>query len=128
MTTTTTRTIRAGLYERVSSEEQVEGYSLDAQDRAGRLYCEAHGWEIIQVYRDEGRSARTDDLAKRPAFQQMLADAEAGLIDVIVVHKLDRFSRNRRVAFEAFERLGKARVGFVSLSEQIDYSSPSGQL
>src|SRR3954452_24682836 len=124
----TTRTIRAALYERVSSDEQVEGYSLDAQDRAGRLYCETHGLEIVQVYRDEGRSARTDDLAKRPAFQQMLADAEAGLIDVIVVHKLDRFARNRRVAFEAFERLGKAHVGFVSLSEQIDYSSPSGQL
>src|SRR5215204_929944 len=120
-------TIRAALYERVSSEEQVEGYSLDAQDRAGRLYCEAQGWEIVQVYRDEGRSARTDDLSKRPAFQQMLADAGAGLFDVVVVHKLDRFARNRRVAFEAFERLGKAHVGFVSISEQIDYSSPSGQ-
>jgi site-specific DNA recombinase len=125
---TTTRTIRAALYERVSSEEQVEGYSLNAQDRAGRLYCVTHGWKIAHAYRDEGRSARTDDLSKRPAFQQMLADAEAGLIDVVVVHKLDRFARNRRVAFEAFERLGKAHVGFVSLSEQIDYSSPSGQL
>jgi DNA invertase Pin-like site-specific DNA recombinase len=128
MTKSTIRTIRAGLYQRVSSEEQIAGYSLDAQDRAGKLYCDAHGWEIAQVYRDEGRSARTDDLAKRPDFQQMLVDAEAGLIDVVVVHKLDRFARNRRVAFEAFERLGKARVGFVSLSEQIDYSSPSGQL
>src|SRR5215208_2686925 len=117
MTTTTTRTIRAALYERVSSEEQVEGYSLDAQDRAGRHYCDAHAWEIVQVYRDEGRSARTDDLAKRPAFQQMLGDAEAGLLDVVVVHKLDRFARNLRVAFDAFERLAKARVGFVSLGE-----------
>src|SRR5829696_1433909 len=121
-------TVRAALYERVSSEEQVEGYSLDAQDRAGQLYCEAHGFEVVQVYRDEGRSARTDDLAKRPAFQQMLTDAGVGLFDVVVVHKLDRFARNRRVAFEAFERLGKAHVGFVSISEQIDYSSPSGQL
>ena len=128
MTATTPRIVRAALYQRVSSEEQIEGYSLDAQDRAGRLYCQTHGWEVVQVYRDEGRSARTDDLAKRPAFQQMLADAEAGLIDVVVVHKLDRFARNRRVAFEAFERLGKARVGFVSFTEQMDYSSPSGQL
>src|SRR5215207_3323913 len=119
---------RAALYERVSSEEQVEGYSLDAQDRAGRLYCETNGWQVAQVYRDEGRSARTDDLGKRPAFAKMLVDAEAGLIDVVVVHKLDRFARNRRVAFDAFERLGKARVGFVSLSEQIDHSSPQGQL
>src|SRR5215208_4185005 len=108
MTTTTTRTIRAALYERVSSEEQVEGYSLDAQDRAGRLYRDAHAWEIAQVYRDEGRSARTDDLTKRPAFQQMLADAEAGLIDVVVVHKLDRFARNLRVTLETLERLDRA--------------------
>src|ERR687898_314531 len=125
MTATTTRTVRAALYERVSSEEQVEGYSLDAQDRAGRLYCETHGLEAVHVYRDEGRSGRTDDLSKRPAFRQMLNDAEAGLFDVVVVHKLDRFARNRRVAFEAFERLAKARVGFVSLSEQMEYSSPA---
>src|SRR5829696_4725644 len=98
-------TVRAALYERVSSEEQVEGYSLDAQDRAGQLYCAAHGFEVVQVYRDEGRSARSDDLAKRPAFQQMLVDAEAGLIDVVVVHKLDRFARNLRVTLETLERL-----------------------
>src|SRR5215203_5364048 len=128
MSTTTARTIRAVLYERVSSEEQVEGYSLDAQDRAGRAYCEAQGWDVVRVYRDEGKSARTDDLAKRTQFAAMLTDAEASLLDVIVVHKLDRFSRNRRVAFEAFERLAKAGTGFVSLSEQMDYSSPAGQL
>ena len=119
---------RAGLYERVSSEEQVQGYSLDAQDRAGRLRCADHGWDVAKVYRDEGRSARSDDLAQRPAFRQLLADAEAGLLDVVVVHKLDRFARNRRVAFAAFERLGKAGVGFVSLAENMDYASPAGQL
>src|SRR5215212_7388115 len=86
--------MRAAIYERVSSEEQVEGYSLDARDRAGRLYCETHGLKAVHVYREEGRSARTDDLSKRPAFRQMLDDAEAGLFEVVVVHKLDRFARN----------------------------------
>src|SRR5688500_3929753 len=95
-------TQRAALYYRVSSEEQVEGYSLDAQQRAARAYCESHGWSVAHEYRDEGRSARTDDLRKRPAFAAMLADADAGLFDVVVVHKLDRFARNRRIAFEAF--------------------------
>src|SRR5918995_1692158 len=128
MTAASTRTIRAALYERVSSEEQVEGYSLDAQDRAGRHYCDAHGWEIVQVYRDEGRSARTDDLAKRPAFEQLLADAEAGLIDVVVVHKLDRFARNLRVTLETLERLDQAGVGFVSISEQMDFTTPIGKV
>ena len=119
---------RAALYVRVSTEEQVEGYSLEAQDRAGRLYCDAHGWEIIDVYRDEGRSARTDDLARRPAFQQLLADAEAGHFDVIVVHKLDRFSRNLRVTLETLERLQTWGVGFVSISEQMDFTTPIGKV
>jgi site-specific DNA recombinase len=126
--TTSTRTIRATLYERVSSEEQVEGYFLDAQDRAGRLYCEAHNWEIANIYRDEGRSARTDDLTRRPEFQCMLADAEAGLIDVVVVHKLDRFARNLRVTLETLERLERWGVGFVSISEQMDFTTPIGKV
>jgi DNA invertase Pin-like site-specific DNA recombinase len=119
---------RAALYVRVSSEEQIEGYSLEAQDRAGRLYCDAHGWQIIDVYRDEGRSARTDDLARRPAFQQLLADAGAGHFDVIVVHKLDRFSRNLRVTLETLERLQTWDVGFVSISEQMDFTTPIGKV
>lgn len=49
---------------RVNSEEQVQGYSLDARERAGRLYCEAHGWQIVAIYRDEGKSARSDDVSK----------------------------------------------------------------
>src|SRR5690242_11645555 len=107
---------RAAVYHRVSSEEQVDGYSLDAQARATRAFCDGQGWEIVQTYADEGRSARTDDLAKRPAFTQMLDDAEVGRFDVVVVHKLDRFSRNRKIAFEAFERLGRAGVGFLSIA------------
>jgi site-specific DNA recombinase len=127
-TRTCTRAIRAALYERVSSEEQVEGYSLDAQDRAGRHYCDAHGWDIVNVYRDEGRSARTDDLARRPAFQHMLADAEAGLLDVVVVHKLDRFARNLRVTLETLDRLERSNVSFVSISEQMDFTTPIGKV
>jgi site-specific DNA recombinase len=124
----TTQAMRAGLYERVSSEEQVAGYSLDAQERAGRLYCDAHAWPVAQVYRDEGKSARTDDLARRPAFRQLLLDAEAGLLDVVVVHKLDRFARNLRVTLETLERLERCGVGFVSISEQMDFTSPIGKV
>ena len=63
---------RAALYVRVSSEEQVEGYSLPAQERAIGAYCAFHGFEITAHYRDEGKSARSDDLDKRPAFKRML--------------------------------------------------------
>ncbi len=119
---------RAATYVRVSSDEQVEGYSLDAQRRAILQHCKAQGWTVVREYRDEGKSARTDDLKQRPQFAAMLEDADRGLIDVVVVHKLDRFARNRSGAFEAFNRLGKAGVGFVSIAENMDYSSPAGQL
>jgi site-specific DNA recombinase len=124
----TGRRLRAALYGRVSTEEQVDGYSLDAQDRAFRLYCASHDWDVVPAYRDEGKSAWTDDLAKRPAFLRMLEDAEAGLFDVLVVHKLDRLSRNIRVTIETLQRLERAGVGFVSVSKNMDFSTPIGKV
>ena len=119
---------RAAAYIRVSSEEQVEGYSLDAQTRAISLYAELHGLEIVRTYRDEGLSARTDNLSKRPAFAAMLNDADTNLFDSVVVHKLDRFSRNLRVTLDTLDRLESAGVGFVSITENMDPSTPHGRL
>jgi len=121
-------TSRAAVYQRVSTEEQVEGYSLYAQQRATRLFCESKGWIIAKEYRDEGKSARTDDLAKRPEFAAMLEDAEAGMFDVIVVHKLDRFARNLRVTLDTLDRLDRCGVAFVSINENMDYSTPMGKV
>src|SRR5262245_36785134 len=120
--------LRAAVYVRVSSEEQLEGYSLDAQRRAADQYCQAHGWTVARTYADEGRSARTDDLARRPEFRAMLADAEAGLVDVVLVHKLDRFARNLRVTLETLERLERCRVAFASIAENMDFTSPIGKV
>ncbi len=58
----------------------------------------------------------------------MLTAAAGGQFDVLVVHKLDRFSRSRRVTDEALGQLGQARVGFVSLTENMDWSTPWGQM
>src|SRR3712207_1127151 len=114
--------VRAASYVRVSSEEQVDGYSLSAQERA---YCQVHGYQVVSRYRDEGKSARTDNLANRPAFRQMLADAEAGRFDVLIVRKLDRFARNLRVTLETLDRLTRAGVAFVSVSENMDLDRKS---
>src|SRR5688500_7116071 len=115
-TNKTATTKRAVGYFRVSSEEQVEGYSISAQERAYRQYCKAQGYTSVGEYRDEGKSARTDHIKRRPDFARMLQDAQEGLFDVIVVHKMDRFSRSMRVAVQAFEQLGKCNVGLVSVS------------
>jgi site-specific DNA recombinase len=119
----------AAVYVRVSSKEQVEGYSLEAQLRACREFCAARGYAVVAEYADEGRSAHTDNLAKRPQFARMLADAEAGRFQLIVVHKMDRFARKLRVTLECLERPGKAKVGFASVSEpDLDYSTSQGFL
>ena len=120
--------MRASVYYPVSSEEQVAGYSLDVQSRATRLYCGARGWMIAGEYRDEGKSARTEDIMKRPAFVLMLYDAEARQFDVIVVHKLDRFARNLCVTLETLDRLSTGDVTFVSMCENMDFTTPIGRV
>ena len=119
--------MRAAIYARVSSEEQVQGYSLDAQLRACRQFASAHDWEVAHEFVEEGRSARTDDVNKRPQFKLMMDEALTGGFEVIVVHKLDRFSRNLRVTLEHFERLAEANVSFTSITENMDFSSPWGK-
>ena len=89
--------LRAALYARVSKEEQVQGYSLDAQKRAFRSLVESREWTISHEYVEEGRSAHTDDIRKRPVFMEAIEDAVAGRYDVLVVHKIDRFSRKLKV-------------------------------
>jgi len=120
--------MRAALYARVSSEEQVEGYSIDAQRRAFEKLVEDRHWKKYHEYIDEGKSARTDNIDKRPAFKEMMEDALAGKFDVLVVHKLDRFSRNLRITLEYCDRLSKAGVDFLSINEQMDFTTPSGKV
>jgi DNA invertase Pin-like site-specific DNA recombinase len=67
--------LRAAAYIRVSSEEQLDGHSLDAQRRAIEAACAECGWSIVSWYVDEGVSAHTDDITKGPAFHQMVQDA-----------------------------------------------------
>ena len=117
--------MRATLYARVSTEEQTEGYSLDAQVSSFRAYCEAQGWSIVKEYVESGVSGRS---ANRYLFQQMLHEAEAGLFEVVVVHKLDRFSRSLRDTLNHLHRLDTWGVSFVSIVEAFDFTTPHGKL
>ena len=69
--------MRAVAYVRVSSASQVDGHSLDAQERLFKDLCRNRGWESVRVYREEGRSAHVEAISKRPVFRQMLEDASA---------------------------------------------------
>lgn len=82
---------KVALYARFSSENQ-RSESIDAQMRAMQEYCSKNNFIIVETYIDEAKSATTD---KRPAFQQMIADSVKKNFNIVLVHKLDRFARNR---------------------------------
>ena len=119
--------MRATLYARVSSEEQTEGYSIDAQRRAFQTLVESKEWTVHREYIEEGKSARTENINKRPIFKEAMAHGLRHEYDVLVVHKVDRFSRKLRITLEYFDKLAKAGVGFVSITEQMDFSTPWGK-
>jgi DNA invertase Pin-like site-specific DNA recombinase len=86
--------IRAGLYIRVSTDEQaLHGLSLDSQREALTAYAKEHNMQIVDIYADEGITARKA-LNKRLQFQRLISDVKAGKIDLILVTKLDRWFRN----------------------------------
>jgi len=115
-------------YCRVSTFDQVQGFSLDAQKKAIELFAAAHGWTIAAWYEDAGKSAHADAIGKRPAFAAMLAAAETGQFERVICHKLDRFSRRLSVTLEALSRLERAGVGFISITENLDFASPIGKV
>ena len=115
-------------YIRVSDVSQVDGHSLNAQERLFRELCSKRGWTAGKVYREEGRSAHSDSLSKRPVFRQLLEDAARGQFDVVVVHTLDRWARNLKVLLETVSVLRQHGVGLVSITENLDWSTPEGRL
>lgn len=113
--------IRAAAYARYSSDNQREE-SIDAQLRAIREYCDRNGIRLVKIYTDEARSATTDD---RPGFLQMIQDSALGLFDAVIVHKLDRFSRDRYDSAFYKRQLKKNGVRLISVLENLDDSPES---
>jgi site-specific DNA recombinase len=124
--------MRPGLnYLRVSSRRQVDkgfdedGLSLPAQREACLRYAGEHGIAIVGEYIERGESARTAD---RPAFQAMLARIQqARDVQVVVVHKVDRFARNLEDHVTVRALLRRLGVELVSVVEPLD-DSPQGRL
>lgn len=116
---------RVAIYTRVSSEEQLENYSLDAQYEYTKNFAEGKGWQIVRVYEERGRSGKS---TIRPEFQQMMGDAKLGLFDVVLVHKLDRFSRSLIDVLISIKELNERHIVLVSASEpMLDFSTPQGK-
>lgn len=107
--------LQAVAYARFSSELQREE-SIDAQLRAIRKYCTEHDAVLLTVYADKGISGTSDN---RPEFQRMIADADKGEFDAVIVHKLDRFARNRYDSAIYKNHLQKRGIRLISVLENL---------
>ncbi len=118
--------MRTAIYCRVSTEEQLTGYSIAAQLNACRKLCVDRGWEIAGEFIEEGVSGKT--FADRPKWQAFMQSARLHRFDVLVAHKIDRFSRSTIIdSLQTLKDLKALDVAFVSASEPIDFASPYGE-
>lgn len=116
--------VKVFIYMRYSCDKQ-NYTSIEAQRRAITEYCNANDYEIVAEYVDEAKSAKN---ANRPQFQQMISDARKADIYAIIVHKFDRFARNRNDSIFYKALLQKSGVKLISVLEQLDDTPESKML
>lgn len=117
--------MKTAIYIRVSTEEQAkEGYSIEAQKKKLSDYVNIQGWELFNIYIDDGYSAK--DL-ERPQVQKMIKDIRAKKFDVVLVYRLDRLVRSVLDLHELLLLFDKHDVKFRSATEAFDTTSAMGR-
>jgi DNA invertase Pin-like site-specific DNA recombinase len=114
-----TKMLRAGLYARVSTNDQ---QTLAMQNRAMREYAERRGWTIALQVREVNSGA-----AKREAREKLMDAARRREIDLVLVWRLDRWGRSVTDLLATLQELEHLGVGFVSLTEALDLTTPAGR-
>jgi site-specific DNA recombinase len=118
--------MKISIYIRVSTEDQVkEGYSLEVQREYLEAFAKREGLEIFKVYQDDGISGYT---IERPALKQLLKDAKEKKFDLVIVYKIDRFSRNLKDLLNLMDELLSFGIGFKSTTEPFDTTTSAGKL
>lgn len=120
--------LRAGLYERVSTEEQAKfGYSIRAQVDDLNEYCKKNNFKIVDHYTEEGVSGGKPSF-KRPQMARLLEDVKEGKIDIILFTKLDRWFRNVPEYFKVQEILDANKVRWKAIHEDYDTTTANGEM
>jgi DNA invertase Pin-like site-specific DNA recombinase len=112
--------VKAAIYARVSTLDQ----EPENQLRELRRYVDARGWTAVE-YVDRGVSGAKD---RRPALDQLVADAKRRRLDVVVSWRLDRLGRSLKHLITLLDDLQALGIAFVSLAEGIDATTPAGKL
>ena len=119
--------LRTAIYVRVSTEEQAqEGYSIRAQAEKLKAYALIKGWEISDLYSDEGISGK--NIVDRPAVNRLIEDIKSGKVDNVLVFKVDRLTRSTRNLVDLIDLFEEYNCAFNSLTESIDTDTPSGRM
>ncbi|MDK2872232.1 MAG: site-specific recombinase [bacterium] len=118
--------LKAGIWIRVSTEEQARGESPKHHEARARAYAELKGWEVVEIYDLSGVSGK--EILSHPETQRMLDDVRKGRIQALIFSKLARLARNVKELLEIAEIFQKYNANLVSLDENIDTSSPAGRL
>jgi site-specific DNA recombinase len=117
--------LKVATYTRISTDEDHQPYSLEAQ--AGRLnaYVTSQGdWELVRAFTDQFSGATL----KRPGLARALTEARARQFDLLLVYRVDRLARSVRGLAQILEELDQAGVAFRSATEPFDTSSPAGRM
>ena len=111
---------RAAIYVRVSTAEQ----NTEGQEAELKEYVKNRGWEVTKVYRDKVSGTTRS----RPALDELIGDAKKRKLDIVLVWRFDRFARSVSHLLQALETFRTVGIEFVSISEQIDTSTPTGKM
>lgn len=114
--------MKVAIYGRVSTLDK--GQDPEVQLKPLREYAQARGWIVFKEYVDIGESGAKDS---RPQLNALLEDARKRRIDGILVWKLDRFGRSLKSLLNMLEELKTLGVQFVSYTENLDFSTPTGR-
>ena len=131
MTAKSTQPMHCAIYTRKSTEHgiELEFNSLDAQREACEAYIksQAHeGWQAISEHYDD--PAFSGASLERPALQRLLADIDAGKVNIVVVYKIDRLTRSLSDFAKLVEIFDKKNVSFVAVTQQFNTTTSLGRL
>ena len=113
---------RVGIYARVSTLDR--GQDPETQLAPLREYAKRRGFEIVDEYVDYGSGKRND----RENYQRLLGDARKRTLDVILIWRYDRFARSTQELVNAYKEFQQLGIDFISYQENVDTSSPQGEL
>ncbi len=117
--------VRVGIYVRRSTDDEHQPYSIDAQDSRLDAYIHSQpGWRLVARFHDDASGATT----KRQGLIKAIEAANSGQIDVLLVYRVDRFSRNLRDMVTLLDELDSADVVFRSATEPFDTATPMGRM